>query len=252
MSQTCILVIILAVVVVVSGFFLGLMWGRYSEERKSRTALEEKQRLLEQKVQALEMEKIHYKLSPHLFKNTLNTIQSHAYQTYYSLDKLSNVLDYILYESDRQYVSLKEDMEFAMNLIDIYKLKMSPMFDLRIKNKINDSDPLFHEELIAPLITIDLVENAFKHADLQHENAFISIMFELKDGVFSLIVTNRISNASPLKKEYSGFGRAHFKSRLSAIYKDAYTLEQFSKDEVFVSQLKLNLLEHKTEMLTSG
>src|SRR5690554_2591513 len=41
-----------------------------------------------------------YKLDPHLLKNALNAIQSHAYQSYHALDKLSNILDYILYESD--------------------------------------------------------------------------------------------------------------------------------------------------------
>ena len=84
-----------------------------------------------------ELEDIKYKMNPHLFKNILNSIQSHAYQTYYSLDKLSNVLDYILYESDKKFVSVKEEVDFALSLIEINKLKLSPLFDLQIKNKIN-------------------------------------------------------------------------------------------------------------------
>ena len=80
-------------------------------------------KLLESKANAVELEGIKYKMNPHLFKNILNSIQSHAYQTYFALDKLSNVLDYILYETDKKHVTVKEEIEFALNLIEINKLK---------------------------------------------------------------------------------------------------------------------------------
>src|SRR6185369_1074544 len=101
------------------------------KERKEKAAIEKKYTELELKIHSFELDTIRYKLNPHLFKNTLNSIQSHAYQTYYALDKLSNVLDFILYESDRQFVTLKEEMDFALSLIEINRLKISPLFDLR-------------------------------------------------------------------------------------------------------------------------
>ncbi len=137
-------------------------------------------------VHSLELESIQYKLNPHLFKNTLNAIQSHAYQTYNALDKLANVLDYILYESDQQFVSLREEIDFALSLIEINKLKVSPLFDLRIKQKIDEEDPMYAQKVVAPLITVNLIENAFKHAELQREDAFIAVVFELRDGQFFL------------------------------------------------------------------
>lgn len=78
----------------------------------------------------------YYKLDPHLLKNALNAIQSHAYQSYHALDKLSNVLDYILYETDGTFVKLKDEIAFAQNLIEINKLKISPLFDLHIRKKL--------------------------------------------------------------------------------------------------------------------
>jgi sensor histidine kinase YesM len=132
---------------------------------------------LEGKVNHLQLETLESKLNPHLFKNVLNSIQSHAYQTYYSMDKLSNVLDYILYESKNRYVSPKEEIDFALNLIEINKIKISPLFELKVKLKINEPEPLFEQKLLAPLISIDLIENAFKHADLQSSDAFISIVY---------------------------------------------------------------------------
>ena len=207
---------------------------------------------LEIKMNAVELEGIKYKLNPHLFKNILNSIQSHAYQTYFALDKLSNVLDYILYETDKKYVTVKEEMEFALSLIEINKLKLSPLFDLQIKNKIDENHPFYNQELLAPMVTVDLIENAFKHANTQSADAFISIIFELKDGFFVLTVANKISAKPRLKKTNSGLGRENTKRRLDIIYKDAYQLDQFEENEVFISYLKINLLEYKAKMPVAG
>jgi LytS/YehU family sensor histidine kinase len=228
------------------------VWRQLCKAKEEKAIIEKKFTELELTVNAAELDTIKYKLNPHLFKNTLNSIQSHAYQTYYALDKLSNVLDFILYESERKFVSLKEEIEFALSLIEINRLKISPLFDLSIKNRIDSSHDLYTQQLVAPLITTDLIENAFKHADLQNENAFIAIVFELKQDVFSLTVSNKISSASPLKKENSGFGKPHLKKRLDIVYGPHYKLNQFAEGDVYIASLKINLLEHKNKMLTAG
>ncbi|HTA62027.1 MAG TPA: histidine kinase [Bacteroidia bacterium] len=209
-------------------------------------------KVLEGKISSIELDDIKYKMNPHLFKNILNSIQSHAYQTYFSLDKLSNVLDYILYETDKKYVTIKEEMEFSISLIEINKLKLSPLFDLQIKNKIDENHPFYNQELLVPMITVDLIENAFKHADTQSDDSFISITFELKDDFFALTVANKISSKPALKKTNSGLGKENMKKRLDLIYKDCYQLEQFEEKNVFISHLKINLLEYKAKMLVVG
>lgn len=98
----------------------GIMWVK---QKKTSRKLQEQITKLENAVHSQQLVDIDYKLNPHLFKNVLNTIQSHAYQTYHSLNSLSNVLDYILYESDKKYVSPEQEINFALNLIEIYKVK---------------------------------------------------------------------------------------------------------------------------------
>lgn len=220
--------------------------------KKAKAETEQKYAELELKVHTLELESIKNKLNPHLFKNTLNSIQSHAYQTYYALDKLANVLDYILYESDKQLVSLKEEIEFAKNLVEINKVKISPLFEVRIKEKINEHSLLYEQKLIAPLITVDLIENAFKHADLQSPDAFISIVFELKNDIFYLTVSNKVSPKQAIKKEKSGIGIENYKKRLDIIYKDRFKLDRFVENDIYIAHLKINLLEYKTQMHTAG
>lgn len=218
-----------------------------SEKREKETKTRFQQ--LETKINTLELETLESKLNPHLFKNILNSIQSHAYQTYFALDKLANVLDYILYESRKKFVSPKEEIEFALNLIEINKIKVSPLFELKVKTKINETEPLYEQKLIAPLISIDLIENAFKHADLQSPDAFISIVFEFKDSNFFLTVSNKKSTQLPIEKEKGGIGIENLEQRLRIIYKDNFKLDRFTEGDVYIAHLKIKLLEHKTKML---
>ncbi|MEI6347141.1 MAG: histidine kinase [Bacteroidota bacterium] len=233
---------IILLLLLISAGLIAFLGFKFLNSNRARKKLQEYNNELELKVNSLEMETIKYKLNPHLFKNTLNSIQSHAYQTYYALDKLANVLDFILYESDEQFVLLKDEIGFALNLIEINRLKISPLFDLRIKNKIEDSE-LYSQLKVAPLITVDLIENAFKHADLQKQDAFIAIKFELKKTEFHLTVSNKVSEKLAIKKENSGFGKENFKKRLDIIYKNRYKLDQYTENGVYIAHLTIQLHE---------
>lgn len=240
------LTIILLLIIVLSYLVYRLI-----QSEKAKGKAEEKFDLLEMKVNNLQLETLESKLNPHLFKNILNSIQSHAYQTYFALDKLANVLDYILYESQKKFVSPKEEIQFALNLIEINKVKVSPLFELKVKTKIDEGEKLYEQNLLAPLISIDLIENAFKHADLQSADAFISILFEFKDNCFYLTVSNKISEKKALKKERSGIGATTLEQRLKIIYKNQFKLDKFVENDIYIAHLKINLLEYKNQMLTA-
>jgi sensor histidine kinase YesM len=226
----------------------GILLFKILRLKESKKQVEIQFQNLENRTNSLHLENLESKLNPHLFKNILNSIQSHAYQTYFALDKLANVLDYILYESRGKLVTPKDEIEFALNLIEINKIKLSPLFDLKIKKKVNEFDSLFNKPVLAPLISIDLIENAFKHADLQSGNGFISVVIEFKDSVFSLTVSNMISSQTPLKKDKSGIGAENLKERLQILYKDNFKLERFVEENVFIAHLKINLIEDKAEV----
>lgn len=247
--QLYVYLLISALIVVLGvSLFLGYKLF-YSLKRKE--VVERQFKELESKVNNLQLETLESKLNPHLFKNILNSIQSHAYQTYFALDKLANVLDYILYESRKKFVTPKEEIDFACNLIEINKIKVSPLFELKVKMKVNEEELLYNQKLIAPMISIDLIENAFKHADLQSSDAFISIVFEFKESVFYLTVSNKISGKSKLNKDNGGFGTQTLEQRLKIIYKNNFKLDRFVEKDVYIAHLKINLLEHKAEMLAA-
>lgn len=242
------IIYIFATVIILLAIAICFLVFKLMQSDKTRKAAQEQFFLLESKVNDLQLETLESKLNPHLFKNILNSIQSHAYQTYFALDKLANVLDYILYESQKKFVSPKEEIEFALNLIEINKIKVSPLFELKVKTKINEGETLYDQRLLAPLISIDLIENAFKHADLQNADAFISVVFEFRENCFYLTVSNKISDKKALLKEHSGIGAATLEQRLKIIYKDQFKLDKFIENDIYIAHLKINLLEYKNQM----
>lgn len=198
---------------------------------------------LERKYESIEMDNIDARLNQHLFKNVLNSIQSHVYQSYYTIEKLSNVLDYVLYKTPKQLVTQRDEINFIKNLIEINKIKLSPLFDLRTKILIDERDPFLERKVIAPLVLIDLIENAFKHADVQSEDAFIAIVIELNNGYFNLSVSNKIAAQNPLKKENSGIGFSSLEKRLKKLYENRYKLQKSIDDKIYSVSLKIKLEE---------
>lgn len=96
--------------------------------------------------------------------------------------------------------------------------------------------------MLAPLISIDLIENAFKHADLQSPDAFITIVFEFKNGQFLLTVSNKISDREPIMKARSGIGSETLESRLKILYPNAFSLDRFVEKDVYIARLKIDLV----------
>lgn len=229
------------IVILALTIYIFMLRTQLKQKKQELAKHQERNYELNTMMNAGELKSLRYKLNPHLFKNALNSIQSHAYQTYYSMDKLSGVLDYILYDSDNPLVSLNEEMEFAANFIEINRMKLSPLFDLRVRNSISKDAEELRQIRILPLITVDLIENAFKHTDFQKQESFISIHFQLKEKTFQLEVSNRISQRTPLKKEKSGLGLKNLQDRLEIAYPDAYELRLETEGDVHHAILKLEL-----------
>lgn len=198
-----------------------------------------------------EFEHTKFILNQHLFKNTLNSIQGYAYRTHMALEKLGGVLDYVLYDSGEQLITLHQELEFAKNFIELNKIKLLPVYDIRIKENIDITNSLYEEKVIVPLITAYFIENTFKHADLQSNDAFISIELELKSDHFLFIVTNKV-NKKPLLSAKSGIGKENLKRRLDQVYGPHYKLDYITDNGIHTAYLKIDLLEFKNKVHTIG
>lgn len=92
-----------------------------------------------------------------------------------------------------------------------------------------------------PLITVDFIENAFKHTDFLADDSFIFVLLSLKSGILEIKVENRISPKSPLQKGNSGFGGESLEQRLKMLYKKKFSISKETHNNIYTAYLKIDL-----------
>ena len=203
------------------GFFMtGLNMGIKLLYRSLRDE-QQMEELKRQNLQA-EMDYLRYQINPHFFMNTLNNI--HALidiDTEYAKSaviELSKMMRYVLYESGSETISLKKDIQFIENYIELMRIRYASSIDIcfdypaTIPNKV----------AIPPLLLIVFVENAFKHGVSYNHASFIHIRIGYRDDAVTAVISN--SRHEKSRPGTTGIGLENVKKRLALIYQDNYTL----------------------------
>jgi two-component system LytT family sensor kinase len=179
-------------------------------------------------------------ISPHFLFNILNNIVAMVRLKHDALEdtvvKLSSLLQYMLYETDEEKVSIQSETEYLRSYIDLQSLRFGNKISISTNLEVKES--LFN---IEPMLLIPFVENAFKHGYGMVENPEISIsLFTQKDGlVFK--VKNKYSEKEEIKDKTSGIGLNNVSRRLDLLYPKNHTLEISTQDGWFSVNLYLNL-----------
>jgi hypothetical protein len=178
-------------------------------------------------------------VSPHFFMNTLNNIHSlidyDSEIAKESIITLSKLMRHILYDSQGDKISLKKEMEFIRNYVELMKLRNSDK--VKITLEIPDN---FSDKMIPPLLFTSYIENAFKHGISFQIDSYINIQFNITSDQLVFNIEN--SNASNLKENgHIGIGIENSRKRLDLIYGKNYKLEIENKVESFKVNLTLAL-----------
>ena len=193
---------------------------------------EEKKRLAKLKEQSLEQELdyLRYQINPHFIMNTLNNIHAlvdiDPEQAKDSIIDMSKMMRYLLYESDRQYVTLNNAITFLKKYLNLMKLRYTDMVNV----KVDVPDASNDDVVLAPLLFIPFVENAFKHGVAYDKPSTINIDIEQKNGQLLFHCHNTKNN---VKHEYGGVGLANVTKRLELIYGNNYSLNIDDEDETY-------------------
>lgn len=164
-------------------------------------------------------------INPHFLFNTLNNISSLAQidgdETQEAIMQLSDLLRYAMYETNKPEVPLEGEVEFMRNYIDLMKLRCNEMTKVSETFRV-DND----KTVIAPLLFISLVENAFKHGMDSNAPATIDISLTQKDSTIVFTCDNT-NNPKPSKdRSGSGIGLENTRRRLNLLYPNRYQWEQ--------------------------
>ncbi len=196
-----------------NGLRIIIEWSKDASERH----------LLEKQNFQSEATLLKYQLNPHFLFNTLNNIDSliidESPYASPALNKLSDLMNYMIYESEKEKVFLKDEVAYLQSYVELQKLRFANpgMVQFSVNGDVDGKQ-------IAPMLFISFIENTFKHTSLKNkEGNRIEIRIDVKDNQLHFYCVNTIGAIR--KDKSSGVGLNLVKRRLDLLYKKNYNLQ---------------------------
>lgn len=193
----------------------------------------------ELKLREAELKLLRMQLHPHFLFNTLNNLYSLSIcksdKTPEIIIKISDLLNYIIYECRSDKVSLEKEIEFIKSYIDLEKIRFDDNLQIKLCMEGN-----FNGKYIAPMILHTFVENSFKHgASKISNNSWITIDLELHENMLHFNISN---NSQQNKTKTSpGIGIENAKKRLALLYPQKHSISISEKENSFNVCLTMEL-----------
>lgn len=197
---------------------------------------------MEQEKVSSELSYLKAQINPHFFFNTLNNIYAltniDVERAQKALLKLSRMMRYVLYETDKDLTRFSKELDFIIDYIELMRLRLSDKVILNI-----DIQEKVEEVPIAPMLLLPFLENCFKHGISSTNESKIDISISQKGKIVRLQTLNTIFPANPNSKETegSGIGLTNTKRRLALIYGKKHQLNIDQKNEKYQVDLTLDL-----------
>lgn len=182
-------------------------------------------------------------VQPHFLFNTLNNlyglIVTKSDKAEVLLLKLSDLLRYMLYQTNSNSTPLESEITHLKDYIEIEQLRYGDKVEVcfNVYGNVEGKE-------IAPLILLPFLENCFKHGVMPAGDlAWIRIDLSVSDSLIEVIIENSVPalrGANNLMPQ-SGIGLQNVKRRLEIIYNERYELKAQLQNEVYSVQLKLHL-----------
>ena len=182
--------------------------------------------------------------NPHFLFNSLNSIYSLAHKKSDlvpdAIVTLSELMRYILYETDNKTVALEKEINYIQNYIELQKLRLNDIEDIVI-NVHGDT----RNKFIEPLLLISFVENAFKYGTDYKGAAHVKIKIFIHENSLDFWIENTIEDYTK-DPENSGIGLVNIRNRLDLLYPNAHQLDITHDNQYYRVHLNLKLDEIKT------
>lgn len=188
----------------------------------------------------LQLTSLRSQINPHFLFNSLNVIYALALDrketATEAIVQLSDVLRYIIYDSNGEQVPLKEEVALLKNYISFQKFRNREAENVQFEIQVKDEDyPLY------PMLLLPLVENGFKHGTRDPDaDFFIRIGLMQEDSTLAFTIENRCAGSHANgSAPYSGVGLANVRKNLEIVYPNAHAFEVLNQGESFKVVLKL-------------
>jgi two-component system, LytTR family, sensor kinase len=176
--------------------------------------------------------------NPHFLMNTLNNIYALARKksdnTAEVVMRLSEMLRFMLYESDGQFISLSDEIKLVENYLELEMIRYDNRLSLSFNKQVDDDC-----YKITPLLLLPFVENAFKHGISENRfESFIYIDLSVKNGQLAFSIENT-KDFSP-ENNKKNIGLINARRQLELLYKE-YLLDVKENGNAFTVCLSINL-----------
>ncbi|WP_459209334.1 sensor histidine kinase [Aquimarina rhabdastrellae] len=177
-------------------------------------------------------------IHPHFLFNTLNTIYGFALKksdyTPEIILKLSNLLDYILYQVQKPSVSLEKELLHIEEYLELEKIRFKDTLNVSFKK---GQIPFNYK--IPPMLFIPFVENAFKHGSIVNGFLTIKMTLNVTDEGLMFGIKNTIKETLDEKRDSNGLGLDNIRKRLDLLFKDNYELQIVCDNGWYAIKLEL-------------
>ena len=182
--------------------------------------------------------------NPHFLFNTLNSIYSLAHKKSDlvpdAIVTLSELMRYMLYETDNKTVLLEKEINYIQNYIALQKLRLN-----NIENIYVNIHGETKNKFIEPLLLISFIENAFKYGTDYKGKTHVKIKIQVEGNVLDFWIENRVEKFES-DPENSGIGISNIRNRLKLLYPDSHNLKILEKDQIYYVHLNLKLDQIQT------
>ncbi|TRX42366.1 sensor histidine kinase [Flavobacterium restrictum] len=196
--------------------------------------------------QAAELIYLRKQTNPHFLFNSLNSIYSLAHKKSDlvpdAIVTLSELMRYMLYETDNKFVFLEKEINYIQNYIELQKLRLNNIENITI-NIHGDTKNKF----IEPLLLISFIENAFKYGTDYKGAAYVKIKITIVGTVLDFFVENKVEEYVR-DPDNSGIGLSNIENRLNLLYPNAHQLTITESDAKYSVHLNLKLDKIQTSM----
>lgn len=183
-----------------------------------------------------ELELLKTQVNPHFFFNTLNNLYSltvkHSDQAPEVILKLSDMMRYTIYEGKKDMVSIVDEVTYLTNYIALHEIRHHRRVEIKFHQDVNE------EVMVAPLLFIIPLENAFKHGvDTLAENSYIELRLIADETGIHFTISNNFDETVISKEQ--GIGLENLQRRLDLIYPEQHELKILKKNNIY--RLDLNI-----------
>jgi sensor histidine kinase YesM len=193
--------------------------------------------LEKEKAQA-ELDLLKQQINPHFLFNTLNNLYAlslqQSHKTPESILQLSELMRYVIYKGKEEKVKITDEVKYIEDFMELQQIRLRKPLQLSVEKEIEDG-----QQLIAPLLLIVFIENAFKHGiEPAEEKAFLHISLKTMNKQLFFSCENSFEKENEQER---GIGLNNLKKRLDLLYPGKHVLKTGIKNHTFKAELQIDL-----------